>query len=79
MLEKLPLFLKPSEMMFHFALSQKEVERLKKEEIFKLDIHYHIPQGRSYAVWNTQALLNWATSSQNNDDIANKILKQFGL
>ena len=73
------LFLKPKEMMEQFSLTVKEVERLKKENILKLDIHYHIPEGKSYAIWNFKNMYKWATTSSKDIDVANKVLISLGL
>lgn len=54
----LPLYLKPREVEAQIGISIKTLNELKGT-VFKKNIHYFIPTGKTYAMWSTSALLGW--------------------
>ena len=71
----LPMYLTPSDVQTKIGISKKTLEELKGT-VFIKGIHYFIPTGRKYAMWDRDALLAWVKGDNSDEisDIVNDIL-----
>jgi len=76
-MSNIPMFLRPNQVESEIGISTKLLNELK-DTIFKQGIHYFIPDGLKYAMWDRDALLSWMKGSSKSevdiivDDILNK-------
>ena len=54
----IPMYLRPNQVESEIGISTKILSDLK-DTIFKQGIHYFIPDGLKYAMWDRDALLSW--------------------
>ena len=73
-----PLALSTGKMAKYIGVSSDELKRLKREGIFKKDIHYTIPQGRTHPLWIVEKMEEWLLfSNQITNNIVEDILKNI--
>lgn len=53
------------------------LDKKRREGIFELGIHYHKPKGSSLVLWDTNALEEWITAEEVDDDNSQIIDKMF--
>ena len=69
----LPLYLKPEKVEKLMGISIRTLRDGVKQGTYRQGKHFYIPKGKTYAYWDTNALLDWMTSSTHNDDVDNLV------
>jgi len=74
----LPLYLKPEKVEQLMGISIRTLRDGVKQGQYVQGKHFYIPDGKTYAYWDTNALVEWMTSgsqSNNVENIVDSILK----
>jgi len=69
----LPLYLKPEKVEQLMGISIRTLRNGVKKGYYVQGKHFYIPDGKTYAYWDTNALSQWMTSSSQNSDIDNLV------
>jgi len=71
----LPLYLRPKDVEAKIGITIKTLNELKNT-VFKKNIHYFIPTGKTYTMWSTSALIEWIKGDDNDaaSNLVNEIL-----
>ena len=72
----IPMYLRPKQVESKIGISVNILNDLK-DVVFKEGVHYFIPMGLTYVLWNRDSLLDWINGNESNEinSLVNDILK----
>ena len=72
--QTLPMFIKPIQVEKLLGISYKTLQEGISQGIFKKGKHFFIPEGKQFAYWDTQSLINWMKADSCDDEMVTSII-----